>query len=384
MREAEEQPRPCICSTPAGDDIYVVQPVRLKVEVMGETVSELCDRLLLEAAGEMEMELSPEEQKKQELEATIANLRSRTSALLAEAERIRSAAKKAAGSTLGDALQVLKETGAKSSRNPGTSASVASILFDKAKSLEAESKEATMAADKLERKIPKNTPVRPREAKPLLTRKQEWYEKFRWFFTSEGKMAVGGRDAQTNAALLGRHTERNDSVYHADLFGSPFFVLKGGAAQTQAEEREVAMATVSFSSAWKTGLGSADAYWVQPSQVSDAAPSGEYLPRGSFFIRGKKNFVNKNTVEVAIGIDGSGRLMAGPEAAIRKHCERYVVLTPHREKPSDTAKRVLKELTSRLDSTRALVLDDVVRALPSGGGKMVRRSAKLSKEEEED
>jgi predicted ribosome quality control (RQC) complex YloA/Tae2 family protein len=384
IREADEEPRPCICSTPAGDDIYAVPPVGLKVVVRGDTVSELCDRLLLQAAGEMEIEPSPEEEKKRELEATIANLRSRTGSLLVEAEKFRSAAKKAAGSTLDEALKILKEIGEKSVRDPGTPASAASILFDRAKSLEAESKEAETAAAKLERKVPKNTQRRQREGRPLLTRRQEWYEKFRWFFTSEGKLAVGGRDAQTNAALIGRHMEQNDTVYHADLFGSPFFVLKGGAAQSRTEEREVATATVSFSSAWKTGLGSADAFWVQPSQVSAAAPSGEYLPRGSFFIRGKKNFVNRNIVEVAIGIEGSGRLMAGPEGAIRVRCERYVVLTPHREKPSDTAKRVLKELTPRLNPSQALALDDVVRALPPGGGKIVRRNTKLAEEEKDD
>jgi predicted ribosome quality control (RQC) complex YloA/Tae2 family protein len=378
MREADEDPRPCICSTPTGDDIYVVPPVGLQILSRGDTVSELCDRLLLKAAGETAIETSPEEEKKRELEATIANLRSRAASQLAEAEKIRSGANKAAGATLDEALHFLKELGVKSVREPKTPASVASILFDRAKLLEAESKDAEMAAAKLERKIPKNMHRRSKQATPLLTRKQEWYEKFRWFFTSEGKLAVGGRDAQTNAVLIGRHMEQNDTVYHADLFGSPFFVLKGGAAQSEAEEREAATATVSFSSAWKTGLGSADAYWVHPIQVSAAAPSGEYLPRGSFFIRGKKNFANKNIVEVAIGIDGSGRLMAGPEGAIRLHCDGYVVLTPHREKPSDTAKRVLKELTPLLNPSQILALDDVVRALPGGGGKIVRRNNKLS------
>jgi hypothetical protein len=76
--------------------------------------------------------------------------------------------------------------------------------------------------------------------------------------------------------------------------------------------------------------------------------------------------------------------MAGPEGAIRKHCEEYVVLTPHREKPSDTGKRVAKELTSELNPPHALALDDVVRALPSGGGKIVRRRTKLSEGEKDD
>jgi hypothetical protein len=225
--------------------------------------------------------------------------------------------------------------------------------------------------------VPKSAIEQIKESRPLRLRRQEWYEKFRWFFTAEGKLAVGGRDSQTNAALLGRHVDQRDTIYHADLFGSPFFVLKGGSAQSEQEVRDVAMATVAFSSAWKTGLGSADAYWVSPEQVGTSAPSGEYLPRGSFSIRGKKNFVNKNIVEVAVGIESVGRVMAGPENAVQSHCSSYVVLRPHREKSSDTAKRVLKELTSGMKDGPPLTLDDVIRALPSGGGKAVRRGKPL-------
>ena len=287
---------------------------------------------------------------------------------------MRTAAVGARSSPLPQALAILRELGAKPAREPSSPDSVASFLFDRAKELEARASVAVESAERLEKKAPKaGGEARPR-TRPLTQRRKEWYEKFRWFMTTGGKLAVGGRDAQTNAALLGKHTDSDDTVYHADLFGSPFFVLKKGAGQSESEVREVATATAAFSSAWKTGLGSADAYWVTPDQVSAAAPSGEYLSRGSFAIRGKKNFVNKNIVEVAIGIDGLGRVMAGPEDAVRSHCQAHVVLRPHNEKGSDTAKRVLKDLASMTAGPAdAPSLDDVLRALPAGGGKGIRR-----------
>jgi hypothetical protein len=164
-------------------------------------------------------------------------------------------------------------------------------------------------------------------------------------------------------------------VYHADLFGSPSFVLKGGKEQTAEECSEVAQATVSFSSAWKTGLGSADAYWVNSDQVSAAAPSGEFLPRGGFMITGKKSFVPRNLVELAVGIDPTGRVVSGPEGALRKRAMVYVVMRPQREKSSDTAKRVLKDLEALAENrieVRASV-DDILRMLPAGGGKVLRK-----------
>lgn len=375
-RAAAERPSPCICETASGDDIFVIAPTALTIKKTGATVSELCDELLLEEAGKTEQQPSSEENNRRELEATIANLKSRSVALTVEAARLRSAASTASSSSVEEALSILRAEGNNPGREPRTPAAIASFLFDKAKALETESREAVQAVTRLERRLPKMARGPTKERKLLRVRPQEWFEKFRWFFTSEGKLAVGGRDSQTNSTLLSRHTDQHDTVYHADLFGSPFFILKGGAGQSEQEINETASATVAFSSAWKTGLGSADAYWVSPEQVSTAAPSGEFLPRGSFSIRGRKNFVRKNIVELALGLDKLGRVMAGPENAVRSNCQSYIVIRPQREKASDTAKQVLKELSTGLQGDHAPTLDDVLRALPSGGGKVVRRSAR--------
>jgi len=169
-------------------------------------------------------------------------------------------------------------------------------------------------------------------------------------------------------------------VYHADLFGSPFFVLKGGREQTETEVGEMAQATVAFSSAWKTGLSSADAYWVNSDQVSASAPSGEFLPRGSFLIKGKKNFVQHNLVELAIGLDREGRVVSGPEDAIKVVAVSYVVVRPQREKSSDTAKRILRDLKGPADEARTRVsVDEVLRMLPAGGGKVLRKHSSPTK-----
>jgi len=373
VKEARESPSPCICETPTGDDIFVIPPRGLKVKEVGKSVSELCDRMFLQDIVADAATPAPDEGKRKELEITISKLREDVGRYSAEATKLRLAAKLAAAEPVGKALQILSDSGVSSNRELASSASVASFLFDRAKELEEKAAEAGKAAVKLTRKVPEAAKD-ARRTKPLAKRKLAWYEKFRWFVTSEGRMAIGGRDAQTNSTLISRHMEDNDVVYHADLFGSPFFILKEGAEQTEGEIRQVAQATAAFSSAWKTGLGSADAYWVTPGQVSTAAPSGEYLPRGSFAIMGKKNFVTKNIVEIAVGLDGAGRIAAGPEDAIKTQCARYVVLKPHREKGWETAKRVLSDLNTMSGNlSLPLTVDDVLRALPSGGGKVVRR-----------
>ncbi len=380
VAEARDSPMPCLCETPKGVDIFVIPPSGAKSVEVAKTVSEICDRLFLEEAKVLASVESPEEGKRRELEATIAKLRSESGRLTAEASRARSAATAARVAPFPEALRMLRESGVRMSKDPTTPASAASALFDHAKELEGKSAAALESAGRLERRLSKVTATRAPRTKTLARRRQEWYEKFRWFYTSGGKLAVGGRDAQTNSALIARHMETNDTVYHADLFGSPFFILKGGKGQNEEEIRQLAQGTVAFSSAWKTGLGSVDAYWVNPDQVGAAAPSGEYLARGSFAIRGKKNFVTRNIVELAVAVDTDSRVLVGPESAIAGQSAHYFVLRPQREKGSDTAKRVLNDLLSTpVGTLHPPALDEVLRMLPTGGGKVVRRGGVASR-----
>ena len=57
----------------------------------------------------------------------------------------------------------------------------------------------------------------------LKERKREWYEKFRWFISSEGFLVIGGRDSTSNEIVVKKHTEANDLVFHTDMAGSPFY-----------------------------------------------------------------------------------------------------------------------------------------------------------------
>jgi len=373
VSEVRDDPKPCLCRTVDGEDIFVVPPTGADLVVSARTVSELCDRVFLHEAGEVAEKPSEETGKRKELEITAAKLRSEAASLTEKAAKTRAAASVASLGNLEGALVLLRENGARPAREPSSPSAIASLLFDRAKDLERKAADALEAAGRLEKRLDRIRPVGGSMAKPLPRRSREWYEKFRWFVSSGGRLAVGGRDAQSNTLLVKRYVEEGDVVYHADLFGSPFFVLKDGKRQSDEEVLELAQATVSFSSGWKTGLGAADAYWVEKDQVSSTAESGEYLAKGSFVVRGKKNFVRHALIQIAIGLDDKGRVMAGPESAVAKGCPRYLVLIPHREKASDTAKKVLRELSEESIARAPPSVDDVVRALPAGGGKIVRR-----------
>lgn len=213
------------------------------------------------------------------------------------------------------------------------------------------------AKNKLEKLEKKQAAVEERKAAPP-ARKKEWYEKFRWFMSSEGFLCLGGRDATTNDILIKKHAEKDDIVFHTDMAGSPFFVIKTEGRQPgEATLRETADATLTFSKAWALGLASAEVFYVKPEQVTKEAMSGEYLKKGSFMIKGKTNYV-ENRINLAIGNDGE-KVMAGPLEAVKMHCKDYLILEQGQEKAGAAAKRIQARIGGDLE--------DIIRALPSGG-----------------
>jgi len=67
--------------------------------------------------------------------------------------------------------------------------------------------------------------------------------------TTDGFLTIGGRDAASNSAVIRKHLDKNDKVFHGDIFGSPFFILKDAENVPDTTMNEIAHATVCFSRA---------------------------------------------------------------------------------------------------------------------------------------
>ncbi len=193
----------------------------------------------------------------------------------------------------------------------------------------------------------------------------KWYEKLRWFITSDNTLVIGGRDAGTNEALVKKYLDNNDIYLHADIHGATSTVIKlGDKSLNDTIIKESGEFAASFSSAWSKGFTTQDVFWVHPDQVSKTPEAGEFLPKGSFVIRGNRNYIRSARVKIAIGIvDYEGkRIMAGPVEALEAHCENFVVLKPGYTKKEAIAKKILH----KINEDDLISLDDIIRVLPSG------------------
>lgn len=246
----------------------------------------------------------------------------------------------------------------------------ASVYFEEAKKLKKKIRGAEEALRhnilKLKELESKKEKFDSEEQKKAVSvqRKKEWHEKFRWFMSSDGFLAIGGRDATSNEVVIKKHTEKNDLVFHTDMAGSPFFVIKSENKKIPENTiKEAADATCTFSRAWKLGLQTSDVFYVFPEQVSKKTKAGEYMGKGAFMVYGKSNYI-ENKINLTVGVTKDRAVMAGPLEAIKKNCEKYVTLKQGNEKVSSIAKKINYKLGSGLD------LDEIIRALPAGNFKL--------------
>ena len=258
----------------------------------------------------------------------------------------------------------------------------ASLAYDQAKKSESKIQGARKQIEKTKEKLQKlEVKVSEPETKkaPVKTRKKRWYEKFRWFISSEGFLVLGGRDVKSNENLAKRQMGANDVFLHAALHGAPYTIVKvPDEPPGQQTLEEAAQFAVTFSRAWQDGLSSGDAYWVNPEQVSFSPPSGEYLPTGAVMLYGTKNYIRRVPIELAVGVileDEYAIPISGPPSAVTTQTEYYVRVMPGDLKKGQLVKEVLNRLKGLVPEEQSVLVsqipqEDMMRVLPAGSGRI--------------
>ncbi len=327
--------------------------------------------------GELDRKRAQQRAAVQALEAEVAALRSDGEAVLAaypEVEAVLAAARAAGGEERevawahdGRVVHLALD------RSPRESAHA---LFEESKRLGGKLAGARAALVESERQAvrpgPGGSGAGGAAARPAAPRRTFWFERYRWFVSSEGAVAIAGKDAPSNDVVVKKHLKDGDVYLHADLHGAASVVVKrpapGGPAFTETTLREAGQWAVAFSKAWRAGLAAASAFWVRPDQVSKAAASGEFVPRGAWVIHGTKNFLKDLPLELALGpirYESEERWVVAPEAAVRARGAVRAILAPgvERERPEVEA-----ALARDLGLSRSLV-----QSLLPAGGLTVRR-----------
>jgi len=152
---------------------------------------------------------------------------------------------------------------------------------------------SSKAVKAAKRKLKKDLESAEEVARIEKMRRTHWWEKFYWFISSDNYLILGGHDAQQNELLFKKYFDVQRDIYvHAQIHGASTVIIKNPSGEPipSTTLNEAGWFCCCRSKAWKTKVP-VQSYWVYGNQVSKTPNTGEFLPTGSFVIRGKKNFM---------------------------------------------------------------------------------------------
>jgi hypothetical protein len=125
--------------------------------------------------------------------------------------------------------------------------------------------------------------------------------------------------------------KEQDIYVHADVHGAPSVVIKNGKDAKEEDLREACVFALTQSRAWNSSIPDGTAFWVYPDQVSKTPQAGEFLPKGAFVIRSKRNYISHLPMTLAVGeitYEKTRKVMCGPIESVSKMSRKYVTIVP--------------------------------------------------------
>lgn len=253
----------------------------------------------------------------------------------------------------------------------------ANVYYDQAKKFEKKKDGAIKAlADTqaiIEKKEKEKKEDKSKGTEFVLKRKKHWYDRFKWFISSDGFLVVGGRDSDSNEEIFKKYMEKRDFVFHTQYPGAPLTVVKSeGKEVPESTLIEAATFAVSHSTLWKAGSASGDCYMIKGDQVSKTPETGEYVPKGSFIIRGERRYFENVALELAVGLEfkPETRAIGGPISAVTKNGSYIFEVVPGKFNQNDLSKKMYRLYTDVIKDQKFLKQiaspDQIAMVMPPG------------------
>jgi len=188
------------------------------------------------------------------------------------------------------------------------------------------------------------------------------YKKFRWFYTSSGKLVVGGKNAEQNDVLLFllKHSRKEYVVMHTAEPGSPFSIIVSETSKvTKQDMEECAIFTGCFSRAWKLGKKQAVVDIFRASELQKE----KTMKTGTWGVLGK---VERRKVSLALVLTRQEKILrAVPEQTAENKKNIIFKIIPGKISKEDILAKIGTEFGS-------LNKEELLSALPAGGLKIIK------------
>jgi len=182
------------------------------------------------------------------------------------------------------------------------------------------------------------------------------YKKYRWFFTSNGNLVIGGKSSKQNEELV-KNASEEDIILHTASPGSPFCIIKNA---SESDIEEAAVFDACFSQNWKRGRKKSEVHIFSGKNV---VKSGR-MKEGTFGIIGK---VKKINAELKLTLCFQEEKLRAVPIKTAGNKSR-LVLSPGKVEKEKAAGKIMSLLKERFDVS--ISKDEVLSAIPSGSFKI--------------
>lgn len=179
------------------------------------------------------------------------------------------------------------------------------------------------------------------------------YLKYRWFFTSSGKLVVGGKSAEQNEDIMKKRIDNRENfvVMHTSSPGSPFTLIKNPSKQ---DLEEMATFTACFSQQWKRDNTMAEVDVFTTEQIN----KNDKMKTGTFGVTGK---IERKKVKLELALDfQKGKLRAVPKNVVKKP---FIILVPGKFDKEEATQLLIKIIKDKFHYIMAK--EEVMAAIPS-------------------
>ena len=179
------------------------------------------------------------------------------------------------------------------------------------------------------------------------------YENFRWFFTSNNILVIGGKSDEQNELALREFTKPNYIVMHTSSPGSPFMIILSDNPNKRDLE-ETAIFCACFSQQWKLGKNMIDIDYFKANQIYKL----KTMKKGTFGIKGQKKTM-KVKPELVLVIQ-NGKLRTVPKTT---KLETFAKITQGKLTKEQAADKISKKIKEKY--AFAFSKDEIMSAIPS-------------------
>lgn len=181
------------------------------------------------------------------------------------------------------------------------------------------------------------------------------YGNFRWFFTSEGKLVIGGKNEEQNEIVMKKFLKPEYLVAHTSKPGSPFMIIQTENPSKQ-DIKETAIICACFSKQWKSGNKKIEIDVFKGSQIFKKIG----MKTGTFsVISERKKFSVKPELVLVIQ---KGKLRAVPKGKIKE--EVLVEIKPGKLSKEQAAEKIAKKIKNKF--LLPISKEEIMQAIPSG------------------